>query len=109
VRDEIIGRGVVINGLPVLLRPSQSSYFELNNLDEYYAGCVIGGPGSFMIPVRADREFITAVRQKLILEISGLMAEPRVIPAQAAAPRPKTDCLIGEKLWRRYYDGVLRQ
>jgi len=109
IRDELVGKGVVINGLPVLLRPSNSGFFDLTNLDEYYKDCVIGGPGSFMIPIRERKEFAEAIRQKLILEISGILSAPRILPAQAAAPTPKpTDCMIGEQMWRRYYDGVIR-
>lgn len=106
VRDEIIKDGVVINGLPILLRPSGSGQFDLRDLAEYYKDCVIGGPGSFVIPVRQKSEFADAIRQKLILEVSGLMVEPRVIPVQVSGP--PQDCSVGERLWQRYYDGVIR-
>ena len=47
----------------------------------------------------AFKEFPAAVRRKLVLEIAGgPPSEPRLIPAQAAAPY---DCLIGEKIWER--------
>jgi Protein of unknown function (DUF1194) len=110
IRDELVASGVVINGLPVLLRPSNSGQFELRNLDEYYRDCVVGGPGSFVIPIRERDEFAKAIRQKLILEISGVMTAPRIIPAQASGPAtgPKVDCMVGEQMWRRYYDGVIR-
>lgn len=109
VRDELIARGIVINGLPIVLKPrSFSGFFDITSLDQYYQDCVIGGPGAFMIPVRAASEFPTAIRQKLLLEIAGL-SETRPLPVvrtQATAPSPpgtgKSDCLIGEKLWQRY-------
>lgn len=110
IRDELVAKGIVINGLPVLLRPSSMGLFEITNLDEYYKECVIGGPGSFMIPIRQRKEFADAIRQKLILEISGITTAPRIIPVQATPPQasPGVDCLVGEKIWRRYYDGVIR-
>jgi len=44
IRDELVKNGIIINGLPVILRPSQSSLFEISFLDRYSADCVIGGP-----------------------------------------------------------------
>ena len=107
LRDELVGKGIVINGLPILLRPSgPGSMFDIANLDEYYAACVIGGPGSFMIPIRAKSEFATATRQKLLLEIAGIEPPPRLT---RVADQPKADCMVGENLWRRYFDDRLRE
>ena len=104
IRDELVREGVVINGLPVLLRPSTGwSTFDIADLDVYYKTCVIGGPGSFMIPIKEKPEFATATRQKLLIEVSGLMAEPRIMHAQFA-PEPGFDCMIGEKMWQRNFD-----
>lgn len=108
VRDGLVDNGIIINGLPVILRPSQSSFFDITYLDRYYADCVIGGPGAFMIPIRDKSEFATATRQKLILEISGYEPRPELIPAQFSADGEETDCTIGEQLWRRYMDGRIR-
>ncbi|HEX7076403.1 MAG TPA: DUF1194 domain-containing protein [Hyphomicrobiaceae bacterium] len=108
VRDGLVENGVIINGLPIMLRPSQSSIFDISYLDRYYADCVIGGPGAFMIPIRDKSEFATATRQKLILEISGYEPPPQLIPAQFTSDDEATDCTIGEQLWRRYMDGQYR-
>lgn len=121
VRDEIVARGIVINGLPLLLKVGgPNSAFDISNLDEYYSDCVIGGTGSFSIPVKKKEEFGSAIRQKLMLEIAGLMpapslAAPRLIQTQArgdlqspSGPRERSDCLIGEKMWRRYMDDRYR-
>ncbi len=87
VRERIVESGIVINGLPIILRPSLTySSWDIPNLDRYYAGCVIGGPGSFMIPITKPEEFATATRQKLLLEISGITPEPRVMHAQLGPP-----------------------
>ncbi len=52
-RDELVKKGIVINGLPIMLKRDQpSGFFDINNLDTYYNNCVIGGTGAFMIPVR---------------------------------------------------------
>jgi hypothetical protein len=109
-RDELINKGIIINGLPILLKREQpSGFFDINNLDTYYTNCVIGGAGSFMIPVRERDEFRSATRRKLILEISDLVPEQpaRLIPAQAVggASAEPIDCMIGERMWRLYMDG----
>jgi Protein of unknown function (DUF1194) len=107
MRDQIVAKGVVINGLPIVLKPGgPGSMFDIANLDQYYAQCVIGGNGSFMIPIREKTEFATATRQKLLLEISGLEAPPTITRVQDP---PKMDCMVGEQLWRQYFDDRFRE
>lgn len=107
LRDELVAKGVVINGLPIVLRPGgPGSMFDIANLDQYYATCVIGGPGSFMIPIKEKAEFAAATRQKLLLEVAGLEPPPRLMRVADAA---KIDCMVGENLWRRYFDDRIRE
>jgi hypothetical protein len=115
VRDEVLARGIVINGLPIMLKTSgggYGSFFDIVDLDVYYEGCVTGGPGSFVIPIREKSEFATATRRKLILEIAGLMpagGRPAILRAQHSAQTPNgVDCLIGERLWDLYMRGQFR-
>jgi hypothetical protein len=75
-RDRAIARGITINGLPVINeRPNQFGFPTLPDLDKYYEGCVIGGPGAFVEIARDFEDFDRAVRRKLILEIAGLKPE----------------------------------
>lgn len=104
IRDEIVAKGIVINGLPIMLKLAQG-FFDLAELDLYYANCVIGGTGAFMIPIKQPSEFQTATRRKLLLEIAGYEPPPRLIRVQARMPDDASDCLVGEKQWRRYMDG----
>ena len=105
-RDHAVADGVIINGLAIQLadRRGQYTYFDLPDLDRYYKDCVIGGPGAFVLPITHSREFATAIRQTLLLEIAALepVARPRVHRVQLAEQSAKYDCLIGEKLWRQY-------
>jgi hypothetical protein len=99
-RDAAVANGIVINGLPILISPSLS----FSHLDQYYAECVTGGPGSFVLPVYAASEFVTAIRRKLVLEVSGIIgprAGPGTIRIDAAAP---VDCLQGERGRRLFSD-----
>ena len=104
MRDDWVARGVVINGLPLMISPSAQG-FGIANLDEYYADCVVGGQASFVLPVYSWAEFPRAVRQKLVLEIAGVEPDPKsrgrgvAVPVQAE--RQPVDCMIGEKLWER--------
>ena len=70
MRDALIAEGIVINGLPIMLKAPTPSFFDIPDLDQYYAGCVIGGPGAFMIPAESYEKFSDAVLRKLILEIA---------------------------------------
>lgn len=96
VRDGLVGRGIVINGLPLLLNRG-GQFFDIPDLDRYYRDCVVGGTGAFTLPVRDIEKFGEAIRQKLVLEIAG---RPSLVHrAQATANEPQADCLIGEKMW----------
>ncbi|MEJ0013649.1 MAG: DUF1194 domain-containing protein [Bauldia sp.] len=96
-RDWVVGRGITINGLPIVIRPSfTTSAFGIPNLDQYYEDCVIGGPGAFMIAVTDAANFETAIRRKLVTEISGLPAKV-MNAADVAGGGPKADCTVGEK------------
>lgn len=103
-RDDAVRQGVTINGLPLLIRPSNYGYFnDIANLDEYYEDCVIGGVGAFSIPIKDRANFIEATRTKLVMEVASILPQPlfkdsAIIPAQAREPR--VNCLVGESMWR---------
>jgi hypothetical protein len=97
-RDEVVSKGITVNGLPILLKRPSYTTMDIELLDEYYEDCVIGGPGAFMVTVRDRDKFVEAIRTKLVLEIAGRRPEPRVIPAAANAPR--VSCTIGERIWQ---------
>ena len=98
VRDEVVAKGITINGLPILLKRPNASTLDIDQLDIYFEDCVVGGPGAFVIPIRERDQFKEAIRTKLVLEIAGRQPERRVIPAAASAPR--ISCTIGERLWQ---------
>jgi Protein of unknown function (DUF1194) len=104
-RDEVLAKGITINGLPIMFKRPNASTMDIPNLDVYYEDCVIGGPGAFVVPIREREKFKDAIRTKLVLEIAGLQPAPRVIPAAADAPR--ISCTIGERMWQQRWGGVL--
>ncbi len=97
-RDNALAQGIVINGLPLLLKPRLTFWTGGGGLDDYYHDCVIGGPGAFVIAVTERIQMARAIRRKMVLEIAG--APARLFFANAHAPRAKVDCLIGEKIYR---------
>lgn len=70
IRDEIVGYGTIINGLPIL----EGS--EASTLESWYEKNVKGGPGSFVLAADGFEDFGRAIRQKFIVEISGLHVRP---------------------------------
>jgi hypothetical protein len=99
VRDDVIAKGIVINGLPIMLKEPQPNSIDIKDLDIYYEDCVIGGPGAFVVPIRAREKFKEAIRTKLVLDIARYDGALRVIPAAVNAPR--ISCTIGETMWQR--------
>lgn len=84
-RDEAVAIGITINGLPIMLKRPTGPW-DIEHLDLYFRDCVIGGLGSFMLPVRERHEFTKAIRMKLIREIADrAVPQLRVEPAQAEA------------------------
>jgi hypothetical protein len=97
-RDDIVAKGIIINGLPLQLKSPTGSMLDINDLHVYYEDCVIGGPGSFVIPVRSRDQFINAVRQKLVLEVSGI-TPPSIARTVPVVKPPRVSCTIGEQMW----------
>jgi hypothetical protein len=102
-RDAALADGITINGLPIKVNGwPEGRMFGVESLEAYYKACVTGGPLSFVIPVADMQQFPMAVRQKLVLELSGRVPETpaRILPVQAKQGQAVVDCLVGEKLRR---------
>ena len=99
-RDAVVAKGIVVNGLPLMLRPGSPGIGLMPDLDLYYEDCVIGGPGAFSLPVRHRAEIKDAIRQKLVIEIAGDL--PRVVPVALAGEAPRVDCMVGDKARPRW-------
>jgi hypothetical protein len=101
-RDAVLARDIVVNGLPIMLKEPNPAFGSIAQLDVYYEDCVVGGPGSFVIPVKDVQEFAPAIRQKLVLEVAG--RTPALVPASLRAAGGRTDCLLGERLRMQWFD-----
>jgi len=103
VREAALGKGITINGLPIMVKEPSYATMDIENLDLYYEDCVIGGPGSFVVTIKDREKFKEAIRTKLILEVAGRTPEHRIVPA--AEKEPRVPCLIGEKIWEDRWGG----
>jgi hypothetical protein len=99
VRDEVLAKGITINGLPIMLKRPNFGGMDIEELDVYYEDCVIGGPGAFVVSIKEREKFKEAIRTKLILEVAGRSPERRVVPA--SSDKPRISCTIGERLWQQ--------
>ena len=97
-RAAALEKGIIINGLPIMVKEPSYSTMDIDNLDIYYEDCVIGGPGSFVVSIKDRDKFKEAIRTKLVLEVAGRTPERRTVPV--AEKEPRIPCLIGEKIWQ---------
>ena len=97
-RDAALAKGIVINGLPIMVKEPSYLTTDIENLDLYYEDCVIGGPGAFIMTIRNREKFQEAIRAKLVREVAGVTPKPRIVPA--ADKEPRVSCLIGERKWQ---------
>jgi hypothetical protein len=97
-RNEALSKGIVINGLPIMVKEPSYSTMDIENLDWYYKDCVTGGRGSFVVPIKDREKFKEAIRTKLLLEVAGKQPERSVV--RVAEKEPRVSCLIGEKIWQ---------
>jgi hypothetical protein len=89
VRDELVANGVTINGLPILeganaggatgvVAPDASekdkaqAAADPKGLEEWYRTHVQAGNGSFVLAANGYGDFARAIRQKFVIEISGM-------------------------------------
>jgi hypothetical protein len=75
-RDEVVAKGVVVNGLVILSdRPVPWNAEHTNppgGLAKYYQDNVVGGPGAFVLVAENFQSFGRAIIKKLIAEIATL-------------------------------------
>lgn len=76
-RDAVLARGITINGLPLMIN-GKVDQNTLPDLDKYFEYCVIGGLGSFVLPVFGWEQFPQSIQEKLAIEIAGITPETQI-------------------------------
>jgi hypothetical protein len=83
-RDDVVAKGVIINGLVILSDTQLLFNAEHTNppggLEKYYRDNVIGGPGAFVMVAEDFNAFGKAIVKKMIAEIAAIRS-----PAQQTA------------------------
>jgi hypothetical protein len=92
-RDALVKRGIVINGLPLMLN-KPLEFYDIERLDLYFERCVIGGEGAFLAPVRNLAQFSEVLATRLAAELAA--SRPSALPSPEAS---SVDCMAGEKAW----------
>jgi hypothetical protein len=92
VRDELVANGVTINGLPILLDTPEAGALLPKAvpggkppLEQWYRQHVMAGPGSFVLPALGYSDFERAIRQKFVIEMSGIVPPANVTTLLSAA------------------------
>ncbi|MBN9291852.1 MAG: DUF1194 domain-containing protein [Hyphomicrobium denitrificans] len=92
VRDELVANGVTINGLPILLDTPDAGALLPKAvpggkppLEQWYREHVMAGPGSFVLPALGYSDFERAIRQKFVIEVSGVLPPPNLTSVASAA------------------------
>ncbi len=90
-RDEVLAKGVTINGLVILSDHPLSWNAEHTNppggLDRYYQDNVIGGPGAFVMVAQNFNSFGQAILNKMIAEVAAAR-QPRYAALQILLLNP---------------------
>jgi Protein of unknown function (DUF1194) len=81
----------------------QFDIYFLPDLDKYYAGCVIGGPGSFIHVAHGFEDLERALRRKLIQEISSapphsLLMKVAAVSQHSPHAEYEKGCDVGERM-----------
>ena len=92
VRDELVANGVTINGLPILLDTPEAGALLPKAvpggkppLEQWYRQHVMAGPGSFVLPALGYSDFERAIRQKFVIEMSGVVPPTNMTTLLSAA------------------------
>jgi hypothetical protein len=93
VRDEVVAKGIVVNGLAIVNAEDSFTYQYMPDLDRYFSACVTGGPGAFVMKATSFADYARAIRGKLFREIANLDAHDAE-KMQRAAAEPDNDAPI---------------
>ncbi len=89
VREHLVALGLTVNGLPIEVAFELPEYEDIaaEQVSQYYADCVIGGPGSFHVIARGFSDVRETLIMKLMLEMAQMpVTQKRLIASAWNAP-----------------------
>jgi hypothetical protein len=72
---------------------------DIDRLDDYFADCVIGGAGSFVLPAKSSADLKDAIRTTLVSEVTGRV--PERAQTSSAEREKRVSCRKGEEVVER--------
>lgn len=83
VREELVANGVTVNGLPINETAGSTAATvppdaPPSALEGWYREHVMGGNGAFVLSANGYADFGRAIRQKFVIEISGMSPQQRI-------------------------------
>jgi TonB family protein len=103
-RDAALAKKITINGVTIMFPAQSRPQEDIEQLDDYFADCVVGGPGSFVLSVTNSADLKKAIRTALVSEVAGKVPEQAQTPS--AAREKRVSCQKGEERWARMADRV---
>jgi TonB family protein len=100
-RDAALAKGITVNGVTMMYPAPARPPADIDRLDDYFADCVTGGQGSFVLPVKDSADLERAIRTTLVSDITGRVPEQAQAPS--AGPETRVSCRKGEEAFERVW------
>lgn len=101
VRDATLAREITIDGVAIMFPGRFRPPTDSDQLDDYFADCVAGGPGSFVLSVKDSSDLNAAIRTALVSEVTGRV--PERAQASSTGQEKRVSCRKGEDTFERFW------
>jgi TonB family protein len=100
-RDAALAKKITINGVTIMYPGPVRPQTDVDQLDDYFADCVTGGQGSFVLSVKGSADLNEAIRTALVSEVTGRVPERAQI--SSAGQEKRISCRKGEDTFERFW------
>jgi TonB family protein len=100
-RDAALAAEITVNGVTIMFPGPARPQADIDSLDDYFADCVTGGQGSFVLSVKSSADLKEAIRTTLVSDITGRVPEQAQTPS--AGQEKRVSCRKGEEAFERVW------
>jgi TonB family protein len=100
-RDAALAMRITVNGVAIMFPGHTRPQQDIDRLDDYFADCVIGGAGSFVLPAKSSSDLKESIRTSLISEVTGRV--PERAQTSSAEREKRVSCRKGEEVFERVW------
>jgi hypothetical protein len=100
-RDAALARRITVSGVAIMFPGHTRPQEDIDRLDDYFADCVIGGAGSFVLPANSSADLKEAIRTTLVSEVTGRV--PERAQTSSAEREKRVSCRKGEEVFERVW------